>query len=222
MFWLAWGIGSALNVAVVSVPLWFVRGETGMLGSPRALAALAVLHCWVGCDLSIPAKSAAHYRDVRVHHRESRWFPHVCGLLVLGAVWLSVLDYALHPEILWDARAIAIGGAVAGAGLGLRFWAVRALGSFFTEELKVLTFQPLVRSGPYRWIRHPSYTGLALILVGVALLLGSGWGMAYFGTVIVPMIVLRVTAEDRLLRDGFGSAFAAYRAATWRLIPAVY
>jgi len=60
-----------------------------------------------------------------------------------------------------------VGLVLMGAGLMLRWWSVTHLGRSFTVDVAVSADQPVVDSGPYRWIRHPSYTGM-LLIVGAA------------------------------------------------------
>jgi protein-S-isoprenylcysteine O-methyltransferase Ste14 len=164
----------------------------------------------------------AHYREVRVQHHGSGWFPVACGLLVLLNLWIAVFDGAANRPVNLNLAATLSGGCIALVGLWLRFSAITNLGSFFTEELKVLTFQPLVKTGPYSVIRHPSYTALVLILLGVCITLESWWGLLYVATVLIPIVILRVTREERMLLDGFGEAYTEYKNQTRRLVPGVF
>jgi len=79
----------------------------------------------------------------------------------------------------------------------------------------------LVTGGIYGVIRHPSYLGL---LIGAI-----GWGLAFrswigvlLAVLFIPIILARITSEERLLQSQFGDQYDAYRAKTWRLIPGVF
>ena len=76
-------------------------------------------------------------------------------------------------------------------------------------------------TGPYRRIRHPSYSAIVLILLGIDSTLASNWGVIYTLTVIVPMVLLRVAFEERMLVEGFGAAYSEYQTHTRQLIPFV-
>ena len=193
-----------------------------MFSDVRFLVAIGILHLWIGCDHSVPAKNMAHYRNVRVQNHDSGWFPVACGLLILLNLWIAVFDGAANRSVNLTLVGTVSGGCVALVGLWLRFSAITHLGSFFTEELKVLTFQPLVKTGPYGVIRHPSYAALLLILLGVSITLESWWGLLYVSTVMIPIVLLRVTREERILLDAFGEAYTEYKNQTRSLIPAVF
>lgn len=184
-------IGSALNIAVVSLPLLLLDESLEMLGDVRVLAVIGILHLWVGCDHSVPAKEIRHYREVQVQHNGSGWFPVVSGLLVLMSLWVAVFDGAFDRSAKLNEVTTASGVCIALFGLWLRFSAITYLGRFFTEELKVLTFQPLIKKGPYAFVRHPSYTGLLLILLGLNLTLESWWGLLYVVIVMIPMVLIQ-------------------------------
>ncbi|WP_226467576.1 methyltransferase family protein [Luteimonas panaciterrae] len=117
------------------------------------------------------------------------------------------------PSLLW------IGCALMVIGIAVRVWAVRTLAEFFTIDVAIRPDQPLIRNGPYRWLRHPSYTGFLLPLLGLGLGLGS-WGSLLI--LVVPMtiaLIRRIRIEERVLADAFPEAYPAYARATKRLIP---
>ena len=105
------------------------------------------------------------------------------------------------------------------AGLAFRWYAIRALGKFFTRDVSTRSGQTVVDSGPYRLIRHPSYSGSLLMFLGtglamtnwaslLALLLGAGIGFAY-----------RVRVEEQVLCAELGEPYRAYMQRTRRFIP---
>ena len=79
----------------------------------------------------------------------------------------------------------------------------------------------LVTSGVYGVIRHPSYLGLLISSLGWGLAFRSGIGV-WLAALLVPPLLARIKAEERLLRSQFGSEYDAYRARTSRLVPGVY
>ena len=103
----------------------------------------------------------------------------------------------------------------------LRLWPVFVLGRRFSGLVAIQPGHTLVTTGIYGAIRHPSYLGLLVMLLGWALAFRSGIGVVLVLLTIVP-IVARIRAEENLLHTQFGSEYDAYRARTSRLIPGLY
>jgi protein-S-isoprenylcysteine O-methyltransferase Ste14 len=98
-------------------------------------------------------------------------------------------------------------------------WAIAALGAAFRTTVEVDAGQTVVSSGPYKWIRHPSYTGLLLITAGFGLAVGNWLALAAGLLLPLPGIVWRIHVEEAELERVLGAAYASYRARTTRLIP---
>ena len=107
-------------------------------------------------------------------------------------------------------------------GLALRVWSVVTLGRSFRTSVQVRRDQAVVSRGPYRWVRHPSYSALLLILVGVGLMFGSWLGLA--ACVVLPAAALlwRIRVEEAALLGVLGESYGEYRAHTKRLVPRVW
>ena len=112
----------------------------------------------------------------------------------------------------------ALGAALMSAGIGLRLVAIRALGTRFANGVQVETAAP-VRTGPYRYLRHPSELGLLLIGLGASGLLASWVAAAMWGFGLLPLVLLRVRREDAALRAAFGEAYAQYASRVPGLFP---
>lgn len=107
-------------------------------------------------------------------------------------------------------------------GLSTRLWALTTLGRFFTMPITLAADHRIVRDGPYRWLRHPSYTGGLLAGVGMALVLGTALGVAVTVLALAAVYVYRIRIEEAALLHRFGDAYQEYRRTTWRLIPGIY
>ncbi len=120
------------------------------------------------------------------------------------------------------AVAFGIGFAILLAGLVVRGWAIRALGEYFTGNVQVSSDQPVVAAGPYRLLRHPSYTGLLLAMTGLALA-GANW-IGFASMTLLPLagILWRIHAEKRALLATLGASYRAYAAQHKRLVPLVW
>ncbi len=188
-----------------------------MLQHPLFLALCAL---WFASELLIDRRrsiDAASRRDagtLRLLHA-------TIALSVAAGVTLAVLGIgrfppALQPWLPWT------GLGLMAAGLLLRAWAIRVLARQFTVDVSVRPDHELVRRGPYRLLRHPSYTGALATFLGFALALG-GW--ASLLVVIVPVTLAflrRIRIEESVLAEAFPQAYPAYARETWRLVPFVW
>ena len=108
-------------------------------------------------------------------------------------------------------------------GLGLRVWSIAALGGDFRTTVEVEPGQPVVSTGPYTWVRHPSYTGLLLIAAGLGVAGGAWVSLAACALLLVPALVRRIHVEEAELDHVLGDAYRNYRShTTSRLIPRVW
>ena len=106
-------------------------------------------------------------------------------------------------------------------GIAIRQWAIAVLGRFFTLTVKIQKGQKVVEEGPYRLVRHPSYTGLLLSIIGIALGLQS-WVALLINLVVFGVVFgYRIHVEEKALVSGIGEEYVAYSKRTKRLIPFV-
>jgi len=96
------------------------------------------------------------------------------------------------------------------------------LGRFFTIDVRVHPGQTVVERGPYRWVRHPSYTGLILIFVGIGFALGNWAALAVLAVVPTAGLVVRIRIEERALLDGLGEPYRRFAASRPHLFPGLW
>jgi len=108
-----------------------------------------------------------------------------------------------------------------GGGGALRLWPVFVLGRRFSGLVAIQPGHTLVTSGIYRVVRNPSYLGMLVSSLGWVLVFRSGTGVLLVA-LLIPPLVGRMRAEEKLLRAHFGSEYDVYRAHTRRLIPGIY
>lgn len=107
-------------------------------------------------------------------------------------------------------------------GLVLRWWSIVYLGRFFTTNVAIAADHRLIDSGPYRFIRHPSYAGSLLALAGFTLCIPN-W--ASWLLILVPccaVMLWRMHVEEQALKNALGQPYKDYAARTRRLIPLIY
>lgn len=138
-------------------------------------------------------------------------------LAFLFAFGFPATTIAWHQPVLYW-----IGIALMLAGMAFRWYAIRALGRFFTRSVATRVDQYVVETGPYRLIRHPSYSGAMVAMLGLGLAM-TNW--ASIVLIVVGMLVgygYRVRVEERALCEGIGPAYSEYMRRTRRFIPHVW
>lgn len=108
------------------------------------------------------------------------------------------------------------------AGLGLRYWARRTLGRFFTIGVVRQEGHTVVETGPYGRVRHPAYLGFVLYYLGFPIIVGSWGGLLLLSLPSLVVFLMLVRIEDSRLADALGPEYRAYQSRTHRLIPGVW
>jgi len=137
------------------------------------------------------------------------------------AVLLLVAAGRFEGELLGLAWRWA-GISTAFVGLALRWWGMISLGGFYTRTLTTVGDQKVVDTGPYRYIRHPGYLGSILTWLGASVALAPPVLVFAVAALLTAAYVRRIRAEEAMLATSLGSAYEAYSAKTWRLLPPVY
>jgi protein-S-isoprenylcysteine O-methyltransferase Ste14 len=120
------------------------------------------------------------------------------------------------------AAAFAAGMAILVAGLVLRGWSFKTLDEYFTFTVMVSTDQPVVANGPYRLLRHPSYTGILLGCIGAGLTSANWVGLATMALLPLSVILWRIHIEENALMTTLGDRYRAYASQHHRLVPLIW
>ena len=118
--------------------------------------------------------------------------------------------------------ATAIGAVLFAAGLAIRWYAIIYLGRFFTVNVAIASDHKLIDGGPYRFVRHPSYSGALLAFLGLGLCIGNWASIAIVAIPILSVFLWRIHVEEAALLLGLGDQYRRYMDRTKRLIPGVY
>jgi protein-S-isoprenylcysteine O-methyltransferase len=149
-------------------------------------------------------------------------------LLVVAAITAGILaaqrlrDGAVAPIVLATQSRLNIALAFLVAGMIMRWWSILTLGRYFTVDVAIQHSHEVVQGGPYRWLRHPSYTGALIAFAGVGLAFGDWLAMIALLVPVIAAIMYRVRVEERTLVGALGANYAEYSARTKRLIPGIY
>jgi protein-S-isoprenylcysteine O-methyltransferase Ste14 len=139
---------------------------------------------------------------------------------ILGSLAITITLICRYLNLLITPAYIQyLGLLLIPAGLALREWAIIKLGRFFSRTVQLETGHKIITDGPYRWIRHPSYTGMILIYLGIAFALGTWLGVLVTLGLMLGATVHRISIEEEVLIEAFGTAYRNYMKRTWRLFP---
>jgi protein-S-isoprenylcysteine O-methyltransferase Ste14 len=117
---------------------------------------------------------------------------------------------------------VVAGIVLIAAGIGLRAWAIAILGRFFQYRIKIQPGHRVVTAGPYRYVRHPSSGGIALVLVGIALACDDVWSLVAVAGFGGAGLAARIRAEERQLTLALGAEYEDFAAGRKRLVPGVW
>jgi protein-S-isoprenylcysteine O-methyltransferase Ste14 len=145
-------------------------------------------------------------------------------VLYFAGILLVPLGRAAAPDatIGGGVWVFTAGVLIGWSGLLLRWWSFMTLGSYFTVVLKTSEDHRVVDHGPYRVLRHPSYTGLLLTLLGGALIYQNWAGTVCCVVVVLVALVYRIRIEERALDAALGAAYRDFAAGRARLVPFVW
>jgi protein-S-isoprenylcysteine O-methyltransferase Ste14 len=144
------------------------------------------------------------------------------AMTLAAAIVAALGARSAAPDLRTPAPVGMAGVVVMWLGLALRVWAIAALGGGFRTTVEVEPGQPVVSSGPYTWIRHPSYAGLLLIVAGCGAALGNWLSLAACVVLPLPAIVWRIHVEEAELDRVLGQAYRTYQSDRARLIPGLW
>jgi protein-S-isoprenylcysteine O-methyltransferase Ste14 len=213
---LAFGIiVSTLGYLALAVAGW--GGFAAFFADP-ARTALAIATIAMG---AVALFTRASMSPGEREDRANRWVLTAFGVLGLLSAYLPAFTDR-HDIWTFDGDAVRWAGVVLYiVGGALRMWPVFVLGHRFSGLVAIQPGHTLVTDGIYSVIRHPSYLGLVALAFGWALAFRSGVGVL-LAALLIPPLIARMNAEERLLHQQFGEPYDAYRARTSRIIPGLY
>jgi protein-S-isoprenylcysteine O-methyltransferase Ste14 len=135
--------------------------------------------------------------------------------LLVAHVPLPLLNERFVPLALW---LVVLGAALTFAGLAFAIWARFVIAGNWSSYVELKRDHELIVAGPYRWVRHPIYTGLLLAFVGSALAVGEWRGLLAVA-IVAASFWRKLKLEEAVMRRQFGEAYARYAARVPALIP---
>ena len=219
--WIQWVVVAALLIAALIVR---IKGgipvhiqNSGLGDSPLARwQVMAAATPWVIFSLywEITAKNAAAAKSSETSLSRGVHLTLTNLALLLEIVQFRFLGRFLPVSIL----TIVAGVAIELTGLFVAIWARRHLGRNWSGEITIKVEHELIRSGPYKRLRHPIYTGILIMYAGTAVVTGT-W-LALVGLLMAVLAYWRkIRLEEANLRVAFGPAYNAYCRESWALAP---
>ncbi|HKE67121.1 MAG TPA: isoprenylcysteine carboxylmethyltransferase family protein [Micromonosporaceae bacterium] len=182
---------------------------------------LVSLWCWIVLEIGLVVRDVVRRKAKLERDRGTRAIVALSlgGSIFVGTLfrqWLPALNAPAAQVFAWT------GVVVIWLGLALRIWAVVTLGRSFSTFVQVDAGQAVVRRGPYRWVRHPSYTGLLLIAFGFGLGAANWLSLAVCAVLPALGLVPRIAVEEAELTRVLGDTYRSYQHTTFRLVPGVW
>ncbi len=177
--------------------------------------------CWGGLGLFWAGGWIYNLWKAPIMQKRSAFLP--AWILGIALVWLATmfLRHNTLAFLTFTASWLQIVGAVLLIGAtAFTFWARWVLGTMWAAVAEIKEGHQLRTTGPYRITRHPIYTGLTCMLLGSTLMSGFGVWVLYFIVGLIAVII-KASAEERLLHETFGEQYTQYQQRVPRLIPGI-
>lgn len=181
---------------------------------------LVAVTLWILLELGLEA----FFRSPIGANKQDGWHSKIFNVVILSSIGSWALTVAVEfrhaPHAALYLPYVAC--SLLAGGLLLRSYAILTLKSHFTVDLAIQQGHRLIQHGPYRVVRHPSYTGALLCFSGLALSAGY-WGTTLI--ILVPVVTAylwRIGKEEGVLTLAFGTAYQEYCHRTYRLIPGIF
>ena len=182
---------------------------------------IAAAVAWVAPESYLIVRDKGRDRGTTAMDRQTRFYNIVATeaalvLCLLGS--LHGLGFGGIPSraLMW------IGVVVACAGFALRHWSIHVLGRYFRTTVELDADHRVVQSGPYRYVRHPSYDGIIMFFVGYGLLAQNWISLVVALALPTLALIYRMEVEERALVQALGSEYSVYQTRTKRLIPGIW
>jgi protein-S-isoprenylcysteine O-methyltransferase Ste14 len=204
-------------VIYLGLAIWGSGGLAAFFANPARIALTVVF-----VALSVAAAfTSGNLSPGEREDRSNRWVIPAFGILGFLAAYFAAYTERIGFWTFGGDGVRWLGVFLFTLGGALRLWPVFVLGRRFSGLVAIQKGHKLVTSGIYSRIRNPSYLGLLVSSLGWGLAFRSGVGVL-LALALVPPLIARIHAEEKLLRSEFGADYDAYRARTSRLFPGIY
>ena len=176
---------------------------------------------WIASELLLQLVTRTTRSQGQLKDRGSLW---LLLTVIFASVWGAFAYGDTHPHTMlggahWLRPAALV---IMLAGFAIRWTAIISLGSSFSTNVAIHSTQTLRTTGLFRWVRHPSYTGMLLNFAAVGIYQRNWISLAIVIVFPTAALMYRIHVEESALREAFGAQYTEYSKSTSRLIPGIY
>jgi len=154
------------------------------------------------------------------HEDQGSWWIIALASSVMAVIILLALHFKWQTDL--PEYLVPIGFILMGLGIALRAWAVICLKEFFTMHVKISSNHRLIKNGPYKFVRHPSYLGVFITTVGFGLASGYFFVLIAFLVILGGSLGYRIYVEEKALSEKFDKEWQRYSENTWAIFPGIW
>ncbi len=204
-------------VAILLLNIAPLLGNPGLiLHYKTIILIIAAASLW----LSQPAFSST---DAKSNRNSDKFSIVVILIMSSASVLISVIEWAYFTD---TASSIGIynliGLLLLVSGIAIRIWAIQTLGKHFTATATINNDHCLIQNGPYHFVRHPSYLGAFMAIVGTPVFLNVFWAVWFVIGAMSVAYYIRISVEEKMLSDYFGKNYDQYKLRTKRILPFIW
>jgi protein-S-isoprenylcysteine O-methyltransferase Ste14 len=197
--------------------------KLGESGYDMSIATLFVIlyWAWVASEILLQVVTRTRRRSGEVKDRGSLL---LLLTVIFGSIWAATSYRDAHaPTMLGRAHWLGTAALVLLiAGLAIRWTAIITLGRSFSTNVAIHATQTVHKTGLFRWVRHPSYTGMLLIFTAIGVSQRNWVSLAIMLTFPTAALIYRIAVEEKALTEAFGEHYVEYSRVTKRLVPRIY
>jgi protein-S-isoprenylcysteine O-methyltransferase Ste14 len=178
---------------------------------------------WLAFEVGLLIRDRIRGQGRSARDRGTLWLNFI--VLAVAVTAAGILTGALKHDSAWqfgNLELAATGLILMWIGLIIRIWAIVVLGRSFRMTVEVDAGQQVVDRGPYRWVRHPSYSGILLLLASLGLAYGNWAALAILLVLPAGVLIHRIFVEEAVLTEVMGRPYADYMTHTKRLVPGLW
>jgi len=156
--------------------------------------------------------------DRNVADRRPKWTAIAITAVFIGFSLGSIIEAFIVGRP-FNAPLAIFGSCLFVAGFVIRRWVLRSLGAFWAIDVDIKPDHRLIKTGPYRFCRHPNYLAMLLEMIGFCLIPSAFYSLALFLPLYVVVLVARIRIEEAALVDRLGDEYRTYKQMTFALLP---
>lgn len=212
-----------MNKIVFSIVAIIVLNLVPLLGHPELLLHYKTLILVVAAACLWLSQPAYSKKDAKEHEESDKKSILIILIMSSLSVIFSVVEWAYATDTTYSSLWLtSIGLVMLISGIGIRIWAIRTLGRHFTATVTLKNDHQFISTGPYRLVRHPSYLGAFMAIVGCPVFLNALWATLFSFIFMTIAYVIRITVEEKMLTSYFGRSYEKYKRNTKMIIPFIW